>query len=245
MKKRKDIVDKAVDALGNEAVAPGPPEEAVDAVIEKLAEAGGESRPRTGRETISSIGFTKIAAAAAILIVASYAVGRLTSPRPPDVQELHNALESSLKVTLEPAIRQELVDEMKKYWQLALAGSYVRLKDELGEQFRNEMNEFAVQILGASGAVTDRRLTELIEAIDAAQTQERRWIAAALEQMELNRLQDSSELRDDFVTFAVQTGDELARTKEDMVQLLTYSHPDGTVPNKPKNLNDSNERSEK
>lgn len=245
MKKRKDIVDRAVDALGNEAVAPGPPEEAVDAVIEKLAEAGGESRPRTGRETISSIGFTKIAAAAAILIVASYAVGRLTSPRPPDVEQLHRALESSLKVTLEPAIRQELVDEMKKYWQLALAGSYVRLKDELGEQFRGEMNEFAVQILGASGEVTDRRLTELIEAIDAAQTQERRWIATALEQMELNRLQDSSELRNDFVTFAVQTGDELTRTKEDMVQLLSYSHPDGTVPNKPKNLNDSNERSEK
>ncbi|MHC4483027.1 MAG: hypothetical protein ACYSW4_05720 [Planctomycetota bacterium] len=230
MKKKKDIVDKGIDALKNEPVPHGPPEQAVDAVITKLAEASGVPPPGAIREGIRAISFTRIAAAAVVLIVAGFAVGRLTSPRPPDMEELHCALETSLKSSLEPSIRQDLLEELKKCWQLALASSYVQLKDEVGRQLRSDMNEFGVQVLAASGTVTDRRLTELIEAIDAAQTQERRWIAAALEQMEFNRQKENSELRNDFVSFAVQTGDELARTKQDMAQFLTYTQPGKSVP---------------
>lgn len=245
MKKKKDIVDKGIDALKNEPVPHGPPEQAVDAVITKLAEASGVPPPGAIREGIRAISFTRIAVAAVVLIVAGFAAGRLTSPRPPDMEELHRALETSLKSSLEPAIRQDLLEELKKCWQLALASSYVQLKDEVGRQLRSDMNEFGVQVLAASGTVTDRRLTELIEAIDAAQTQERRWIAAALERIELNRLQDKSQLRNDLARFAVVTGDELARTREDMVRLLTYSEPGADVPGESEDLEPFNERGKK
>jgi hypothetical protein len=242
MEKKKDIVDKAVDALKSEQVPGGPPKEVVDGLVAKLAEASGVPPPGTIRRKIEAIGFPKLAAAAVLLVVASYAVGRLTAPRDPDLQQLQYALEGSLKSSLEPAIRQNLLEELKKYWQLALAGSYVQLKDDLGLQFRSEMNEFGVQILTASGTVTNRRLTELIEAIDAAQTQERRWIAAALEQIELNRLQDSGELRNDLATFAVQTGGELLRTKQDVARWIAYSRPDRIIPEKSKNSTPSEQK---
>lgn len=169
---------------------------------------------------------TKLAAAAVLLIFAGYAFGRLSAPRAVDV----DALETSLKSSLEPAIRRNLLEEANRHWQLALAGSYVRLKDELNQQLRSDMNKFAVQILAASGAVTNQRLVELIDAINAAQKQERRWFAAGLEQIELNRLQDSAQLRNDFATFAVLTEDQLRRTKQDMAQLLFYPQPENPVP---------------
>jgi len=61
-------------------------------------------------------------------------------------------------------------------------------------------------------------LEELIESISTAQTQDRQWFTAALEQVELNRLRDSTA----FASFAVRTEDELQRTKQGFVQLLSY-----------------------
>ncbi|MHC4623732.1 MAG: hypothetical protein ACYS4W_07500 [Planctomycetota bacterium] len=244
MGKKKDIVNEAINALKSQPVPDGPPTDVVDRVAEKLSGVGDMSHSGR-REKLNVISLTKVAAAAVLLIIAGYAGGRLMPPRPPDLQQLHRQLEPSLRASLQPAIRDDLLGELKKSWRLAWAGSYVQLKDELSRRSRSEMAEFGAQILAASGQVTDRRLTELIEAIDAAQTQERRWIAAALEQMELNRLEDKSQLINGLETLAVQTGDELARTKQDMAQFLVYGRPDGIVPDLSDNSNDLNERSKK
>jgi hypothetical protein len=241
MNKNKDIVDEALGALKNEKVAAGPPKELADAVAAKLAQACQDG----SRQRIRQVSFAKLAAAAVFLTVASYAVGRLTAPRPPDVEQLRAALESSLRSSLGPAIRQEVVDELDQRWQLALAGSYIQLKDELSQQFGHDLGEFALRTLAASGAVTNQHLTQLVEAIDAAQMRERRWIAAALEQIELNRLQDKQQLVNGFETLAIQTGDELARTRKDMVRLLTYDGSENLVPDTFEGIENPNERSEK
>jgi len=175
-----------------------------------------------------------VAAAVVLLILAGYAAGRLSAPRLPDAEQL--------QAVLEPAIRQNLLDEMKRYWQLGLTSNYVRLKDELSQQYRHELDQFAIQTLAASNAVTNQLLAELVQSINAAQTQDLRRIAAALEQIELNRLQDNTQLSNAFATFAVRTEDELQRTKKNMAQLLSYTQPDSSVPNEFKN---SNERSKK
>lgn len=185
----------------------------------------------------------KLAAAAVLLIVAGYAVGRLTVPRVVDVEELRYSLENSLKSSLEPAIRRDLLEQMRRDWQLAFAGGYVRLKDELNQQFRDDLDEFAVRTLTVSSAVTNQLLTELIESIDAAQAQERHWVAAALGQIELNRLEDNSQLRNDLATFAVQTTGELQRTKQDVAKWITYGRVDNFVPDESKSLTPSKERS--
>jgi hypothetical protein len=126
---------------------------------------------------------------------------------------------------------------MKQYWQLALASSYVQLKDDLTQQYRRDLSQFAAQTVLASGAVTNQLLEELIESINTAQTQERQWVAAAFEQTELNRIRENAQLSNAFATFAVQTEDEMLRTKQDVARLWSYTQPDSSVPNESKNLN--------
>ena len=244
MKENEHILEKAVKALNDEQVPPGPPQELADATISKLAEASSWPHKATigGRIRIiervkAAKGFAKVAAAAALLIVAGYAAGRLSVPRGPDMEQL--------QATLEPAIREALLGEMKDYLQLVLANSYVQLRDELSQQYRQDLSRFAIQTLATSNAVTNELLTELIKSIDEAQTQERQWMAAALEQIESNRLQDRNQLSNAFVTFAVRTEDELLRTKENMAQLLSYTRLERPVEEQSEKWDPSNERSKK
>ncbi len=232
MEENENIVEKAVKALKNEQIPPGPSQELAEATIAKLTEASGQSNNLTTGKRIWFIdwlkapnSFTKVAAAAVLLIIAGYAAGRISSPRQPDIEQLQAALE--------PAIRSRLLDEMKQYWQLALTSSYAQLKNELSQQYRSDLNQFAAYTLAASGAATNQLLEELIDSINEAQTQDRQWVSAAFEQIELNRLRDNAELSNAFATFAVQTEDELER-------LWSYTQPDSSVPNEPENPNSLN-----
>ena len=241
MKEREseNILEKAVKALNDEQVPPGPPRELADSTIAKLTEISGQTDTVPSGRRIRFIerlktpnSFTKVAAAAVLLIMAGYATGRLLSPKPPDIEQL--------RVALEPAIREKLLDEMKQYWQLGLTASYAQLKDDLSQQYRSDLNQFAAYTLAASGAATNQLLEELIESINTAQTQDRQWVAAAFEQIEFNRLQDNAQLSNAFATFAVRTEDELLRTRQNMAHILSYTQPDSLNPNRftdPNNLN--------
>ena len=147
---------------------------------------------------------TKLAAAAVLLIGLGYVAGRLSVP-PPDVEQLRSDLEASLK--------SSLAEEMNRRWQPVFAASCVQLKDELHQQLRRDLAEFGVRILTASGSLTEQRLMELINLIEAARKQDRRRIATAFEQIELNRQQDKTFFGNGLVTLAAQTN-ELLGTKE-------------------------------
>jgi len=229
MKENEDILEKAVKSLRNEQFPPSPPQQTVDATIAKLTQSSEQlNTPKIGKrlqiiEIIrASKIFTKFAAAAVLLIVAGYVAGRFSAPQSPDIKQLQAAIE--------PAIRQNLLDQIEQYQQLTLASNYVRLKDELSQQYRSDLNRFAVQTLAASNAVTNQLLTELVQSINAAQTQDLRRIAAALEQIELNRLQDKNQLTNGLETLAYQTEGELQRTRQDMVQFLANTQPGGRIP---------------
>ena len=231
MKENEDALRRAVEALKGEQVPAGPSKELVDATIAKLAEVSGRPPEAKAGRRISIVerlkaakGLGKLAAAAVLLIAAGYA-GRLSVPPPPDAEQL--------QATLEPAIRQALLGEMKSYLQLSLASSYGQLRDELSDQFRRDLGHAATQTLVASGAVTNRLLEDLIESINAAQIQDRQWMTAALEQIESNRLQDQSQLSDAFVSFAVRTEDELLRTRQNMAELFYYNRPGGPIEEQP------------
>ncbi|MFB0524955.1 MAG: hypothetical protein ACETVZ_05400 [Phycisphaerae bacterium] len=233
MEKPKDIVDKAIDALANTDVPPGPPEELTDATVAKLTEAAGSFQQEVKTIKITerikmAKGLIKFAAAAVILIASGYAIGLLSAPKTPDIEQLQAALE--------PAIRQNLFQEMRQYLQVSLTGGYSQLKDELQQQYRRDLSNFAIQTLAASSAVTNQRLEELIDTINTAQTQDRRWFASALNQIEHNRLQDRTQFAAGLETLALQTEDELQRTRQDMVQLLSYTPPDSIGVDKSKQL---------
>lgn len=153
---------------------------------------------------------TKFAAAAVLLIAVGYATGRLSAPEPLDVEELKAALEISLKSSLEPAIRQDLLEEMNERWQSAFAASCAQIKEELQQQVRRDLTEFAAQTLAASGSLTNQRLMELIQLIEATRRRERQQIEAAFEQIE----QEKILLRNGLLAVAAQTK-ELLGTKQD------------------------------
>jgi len=152
---------------------------------------------------------TKLVAAAVILITVGYAVGRLSAPEPLGVEELQAALESSLKASLEPAIRQDLSAQLNEQWQSAFAANSAQLKEELHQQVRRDLTEFAAQTLAASGTLTNQRLMELIQLIEAARRREREQVAAALQQIEQEKIQ----LRNGLLAVAAQTN-ELQRMKQ-------------------------------
>jgi hypothetical protein len=253
MKNNEDILAKAIEQLKNEQIPAGPPSELVDATLAQLRDAASRSQKESGRATgfAKSIGHTgtiirlttKLAAAAVLLIGLGYAIGRVSAPRPPDTEELLTSLKASLAASLEPAIRQKLLEEMNQRWQIALASSYLQLKDDLSQQYRRDLSHFAIQTLAASNTITNQRLEELIAAINAAQTQDRQWFATALSQIERNRRQDKNQLAAGLETLAVQTENQLQKTRQDMAQLLSYTQPDSIGTDKSNNLNNLNEGS--
>lgn len=239
MKEDEKILEKAVKALKDENVPSGPSQELTDVTTKKLNQLS--EQPNTiefekqfhisdGLATIKSL--AKFAVAAVLLIIVGFAVGRFSNPQPPNMEEI--------RASLEPAIREQLLGEMKQYMQLGLANSYVRLKDELTEQYRRDLNQLAANVVNASGTVTNQLLQDLIETIDQAQAKERQWFAAALEQIELNRRQDDAKLSNALMNLAVQTENELNQTKQDVEQLRSHTQSDGFVPNEFKNPNNIN-----
>lgn len=241
MKENEDILEKALESLKNEPIPPGPSKELADATAAELASRcqPSDSQEFTNRfspaDRFRMVGrFGKIAAAAVLMVAAGYVAGRWSAPRAPDMEQIRAALE--------PAIRRDLLDETRQYVQSGLASGFVQVKNELSEQYRQDLSKAAVQTLAASNSITNERLVELIESVNRAQSQDRQWFASALEQVELNRLRDRSQLSSAFATFAVQTEDKLNRTKKDVAQVLSYALPDSPAPSDLETPDNSSER---
>jgi hypothetical protein len=227
MEENENKLEKAIEALKNEQIPPGPPPELTDSTLAKLAETAKQTDTIKNNNRIlifeglrAAKSLTKIAAAAVLLIAAGYATGRLSAPRAPDMEQI--------RAVLEPEIRQNLLAETKQYMQLGLANAYVRIQDELSQQYRQDLRQVALQSVAASNAVTNELLIELIESFNEAQSQDRQRIAAALEQIESNRLRDRDELSNAFATFAMETEDEFMRTRQGMAQFMSYTQPEQT-----------------
>jgi hypothetical protein len=215
----KDLLAEAIDELKRQGLSEPLPKDAVDETVRRIADCGLRTADsRTARAPLrvsTSLGF-KFAAAAAFLLV-GYLVGRLTSP---DLEQLREALTPSVAASLEPVLRQKLGEEMRGHWQVALAATYVRLKDDITQQYRDDLNRFAVQTLAASNATTNALLRDLVQAIDTTQAQDRRRMALAISEIEAKRVQDRTQLATGIVTLASRTDDELTRTREAFARLL-------------------------
>lgn len=174
-----------------------PTSEATDRVMEKVRDSLSDKEKR--RESTSLWQFpkrpiAKLAAAAVLLIAVGYAVGRLTTPGP-NMEQLQSALETSL--------RDSLTKEMNHRWQTAFTANCVQLKDELQQQVRRDLTEFATQTLAASNTRTEQRLIQLIDLIEAARARDRRQVATALEKIEY----DKKLLGNGLVALAAQTNE--------------------------------------
>jgi hypothetical protein len=226
MKKHKDKLSEAVAGLKQEGISEELPKEVVDQTLKRMADSGGRVQPiRAPRSALHNL--LRLTAAAAVFVLLGYTAGRLATPKPMDLDQLREALAPSVAAAIEPALRTRLAEEMRRDYQLALAGMYVRVKEELTEQYRSDLNRYALQTLAASNAVTNELLTQLVQSIDTAQTQDLRRITRALYEIEMNRVQDKTQLASGLQTLAYRTEDELSRTKNAIAQLAADTHPAG------------------
>ncbi len=104
-------------------------------------------------------------------------------------------------------LRADLVKQMNQQWESILEARHTQLREEVYRQVRRDLTEFAAQTLTASKDLTDQRLVELIRLIEAARIQDRQRIAAALEQVELNRLQDKTQFRNGLQTLVARASE--------------------------------------
>ncbi len=255
MEQERDLLAEAIARLKQDGLSEPVPKAVMEETVRRLAEAesrigasggafaaissGGLDRSRTGlaRRTI------KLVLAAAAVLILGYAIGRLTPPTPMDLDQLREALAPSVAAAIEPAIRERVVSEIRQGYHLALADTYVRLKEELTAQYRDELNRYAAQTLATSNAVTNQLLAELVQTIKTEQDNDLRNIALALHRIETNRLQDKKQLATGLETLAYQTEGELRRTRTGLVQLLANTYPRREAPLPPAVTDDPNDRS--
>ncbi len=239
MKENENNLEKAVKALKNGQIPPGPSKELADSTLTKLNQVSEQSDKKdlakqvvlSKRLKLINISF-KIAAAVIFLVAIGYTAGRISAPKPLDMEQIQTALE--------PAIRVKLLQEVTQYVQLGLDDGYVQIREELTERYHQDLRQAALEILTTSGTITNRLLQDLIYAIETAQFQERRRTVAALEQIELNRLEDKGRLGNALFTFAAQTEEELDRTQQNMAiiaKILSDRQSDSLIQNELENSN--------
>lgn len=162
-----------------------PSKDATERAIQKARDVVlSEQKGRVGLTPPSLIGkFMKLAAAAVLMIGAGYIAGRVSAPEPLNVQELTVAIESSLKSSLEPALKEELLGQIDEHLQSTLIASHTEIKDDIVRQVRLDLEAFTDQTLTAVSNLTDQRLMQFARMIEAARIKERQQVAAAFDYM--------------------------------------------------------------
>ena len=234
MKDKDNMIEKAVESLKQGEVPAGPSKDLTDTTLKKLNQIteSSEQIPLNSKRFRITYRFTRIAAVVILFIAIGYATGRLSAPKALDMEQIQS--------TLEPAIKEKLLDEITQYVQLGVTAGYVQLRDELTEQYQQDLGHAALEILNTSNEITNLRLEELIYAINSAQAQERQWFAAALEELEFNRLEDNNQLGSTFINFAARTEQDLQNTQQNIAFLAKYitdAQSDSVIPNELENSN--------
>ena len=181
--------------------------------IEQVDRQNAPQRTHVRRFMVFKIG--GVAAAAMLMAAVGFGIGRMSSPGV-DMEELKREVAASIRPAIESNIRKDIADQL----HADITGNLEVVRDQLAESFRQDLNDFAVQTVAASNMTTNQLLAELIEAIGQAQAKERAWVVGAMQYLEENRLQDRDMLEEGLAVLAVNTQDELIRTRKDIDRLL-------------------------
>ena len=136
------------------------------------------------------------AAAAALLLLLGFGIGRLTAKADVD----------KVRAAIEPAMRRELSQE------------FARL-------VREEVSKSAVATLAASGQQAEQVMAVLAKALEDRRTEEDRAIYAVLENLESQSFVQFVSLKKDLDTVALNTDAGLRDTQQELVQLTDYKQP--------------------
>ncbi len=190
-KTNEDKIRERLEALSKAE----PTKEATDHAMQKVRDVLIEEKGRVGLAppriercggASPTLRVMKYAAAAVLMIGLGYLGGRLSAPAPVDTDQLRAQIESSLRASLEPAIKRELLEEMDTRWDSTFATKSIELKDEFQQQVRRDLMEFAAQTLTYANNRTDERLAELVRVIHEARLRDRQRTAEGFQYLESN-----------------------------------------------------------
>lgn len=145
------------------------------------------------------------AAAACVLIVSGFLAGRGqgSSVGAEELAQMQNRITASVVDTLRPEI----------------VGEYAKMQNALSDQITLQLTDYAEQTVLRNDLQTYSLLTQLIEAIQAAQARNQQWALSAMQELEAQRLQDQQQVRSELAAFAAYTGSELQRTRQELESL--------------------------
>jgi anti-sigma factor RsiW len=168
---------EALTALGQQVQAD------MDARQEKVLEALEYVTP-TGPKVVPFVnGFVRTAVAAVLVLSVGIFIGRLTSPKPVNVEQLRADLQSSIVASLQPAVRQSVLADVDERLESALTTRDERVAAEVVEQVRQDLRLVATDLMAGSERLVDRRFAEVVQLIEAARQTDRRQVATALDQI--------------------------------------------------------------
>ena len=147
----------------------------------------------------------RIAVAAVLVLGVGMGIGRLTAPRPIDMDQLRTNLEASIANTLRSTVEQETLAVVDERLQMALEAGNAELKAEIAAQVRRDLGAFATQFVAGSEAMVDQRLAELVELIEAARLKDRQRVARAFDHLEQSRHRDRTQIGLGLQTLASRT----------------------------------------
>jgi|GEM_PF-4485477 len=159
-------------------------------------------------------------AAAVILLAAGIWAGWLGGSNAVDSESLRQDIETSVTASITPVIENDLRQQLSREMAVTLANYRAQVSEALYQQIQLQLKEYAVQTLTASGAQTNQLLEQLLEAVKVSQLEERQIYASILKQLEMERIRDQEQLRNEFALFAQETGGRLMETQKNVVQLL-------------------------
>jgi len=128
-------------------------------------------------------GYIRTAVAAVLILGAGVAIGRWTSPRPVDVEQLRAQLETSVAASLRPVVRESILAEVDQRLQAGLSANDEKLRAEVVEQVRRDLRVLAAQFAANSEKLVDERFAEIVQLIEAGRRTDRERVAKALEQI--------------------------------------------------------------
>lgn len=190
---------EALAALGDEVKAD------MAARRERAIQAFNAAAPR--QERSPWLGRLAPAAVAALLVLGvGITIGRLTAPKPIDVERLRADLRASIRASVLGDVDQQLAS--------ALTAGETQLKAEIVELVRQDLRTFATDVVAGSERMMDRRFDDFVRLIEAARLKDRQRVVQAFEQVELNRRRDRTQIGQGVRSLVALTSLEPARTDD-------------------------------
>jgi hypothetical protein len=145
------------------------------------------------------------AAAAAVVLGLGLGLGRMTSPARPDVNQLTAALRAEMETKL------------------------ASTREEFGRALHQQRSELAEAVhaaaLEAAETEAEELSTRLARVFDERRENDRATFLAAFRELRERCASDYAALRQDLDTVAVNADDGFSQTREQLLQLATYTQP--------------------